>query len=86
MSLIDLFITKFLLALFAPAILVVFLTRVTYHHVIGLLLTLSLVTASVYAGYTHHWVLYVVDAFSLTVGFALAKRMVTKARACETEE
>jgi len=82
-SLIDLFITKFMLALFAPAILVIFLTRVTYHHVIGFLLTLSLVTASVYAGYTHHWVLYVVDAFSLTVGFALAKRMVERARVRE---
>lgn len=78
-SLIDLFITKFLLALFAPALLVVFFTRVTYHHVVGLILTLSLIAASVYAGYTHHWVLYVVDALSLTVGFWYAKRMVGKA-------
>lgn len=86
MSLIDLFITKFILALFAPAMLVIFLTRVTYHHVIGLILTLSLIAASVYAGYTHHWALYVVDALSLTVGFAIAKRMVEKARARAREE
>lgn len=86
MALIDLFITKFLLALFAPAILVVFFTRVTYHHVIGLVLTLSLVTASVYAGYTHHWALYVVDSFSLTVGFWYAKRMVERARENREED
>lgn len=82
---IDLFITKFLLALFAPATLVVFFTRVTFHHIVGLILTLSLVAASVYAGYTHNWALYVVDALSLTVGFWYAKRMVERARS-EQEE
>lgn len=76
----DLFITKLVLALFAPALLVVFFTRVTFHHVVGLILTLSLIGASVYAGYTHTWLLYIVDAFSLTVGFWYAKRMVERAR------
>lgn len=74
------FMTKFFLALFLPGILVVFLTRVTYHHVVGLILTVALIAASVYAGYTHHWLLYVVDAASLTVGFYFATRMVQKAR------
>lgn len=83
---IDLFITKFLLALFAPAILVIFFTRITFHHVVGLILTLSLVTASVYAGYTQSWILYVLDAFSLTVGFWYAKQMVEKAREHMAEE
>lgn len=83
---IDLFITKFLLAFFAPAILVVFFTRITFHHVVGLILTLSLITASVYAGYTHHWGLYVADAFSLTVGFWYSKQMVEKAREKMEEE
>lgn len=83
---IDLFITKFLLALFAPAILVIFFTRITFHHVVGLILTLSLVTASVYAGYTHNWALYVADALSLTVGFWYAKQMVEKARKQMDEE
>lgn len=83
---IDLFITKFILALFAPALLVVFFTRVTFHHIVGLILTLSLVAASVYAGYTHHWALYVVDALSLTTGFWYAKGMVERARATEKEE
>lgn len=76
----DLFITKLVLAIFAPALLVVFFTRVTFHHVVGLILTLSLIAASVYAGYTHEWILYIVDALSLTVGFWYAKRMVDRAR------
>lgn len=83
---IDLFITKFILALLAPAILVVFFTRITFHHVVGLILTLSLITASVYAGYTHNWALYVADAFSLTVGFWYAQKMVEKAREEMEEE
>lgn len=76
----DLFITKLVLAIFAPALLVVFFTRVTFHHVVGLILTLSLIAASVYAGYTHEWILYVVDALSLTIGFWYAKRMVERTR------
>ena len=68
------------LAIFAPALLVVFFTRVTFHHIVGLILTLSLIAASVYAGYTHDWILYIVDALSLTVGFWYAKRMVDRAR------
>ncbi|WP_075529385.1 CsbA family protein [Sporosarcina ureilytica] len=82
----DLFITKLLLAIFAPALLVVFFTRVTFHHVVGLVLTLSLVAASVYAGYTHNWVLYAADALSLTVGFWYAKRMVERTRENMEEE
>ena len=69
-----------MLAIFAPALLVVFFTRVTFHHVVGLILTLSLIAASVYAGYTHEWILYIVDALSLTVGFWYAKRMVERTR------
>ena len=76
----DLFITKLVLAIFTPALLVVFFTRVTFHHIVGLILTLSLIAASVYAGYTHDWILYIVDALSLTVGFWYAKRMVDRAR------
>lgn len=81
-----LFETKLILAVFMPAILVVFFTRVTFHHVVGLILTVALIAASVYAGYTHNWLLYVADALSLTVGFWLAARMVYKARDNEDEE
>ncbi|MDS9470348.1 CsbA family protein [Sporosarcina pasteurii] len=82
----DLFITKLLLAIFAPALLVVFFTRVTFHHIVGLVLTLSLIAASVYAGYTHNWVLYAADALSLTIGFWYAKRMVEQTREHMEEE
>lgn len=78
--------TKFVMALFIPAILVIFFTRVTFHHVVGLLLTIALIAASVYAGYTHNWLLYVADALSLTVGFWYASRMVAKAHLNKNEE
>lgn len=68
--------TKFVLALLLPGLLVVFFTRVTFHHLVGLLLTIALIAASVYAGYTHNWSLYAADALSLTVGFWFASRMV----------
>ena len=75
-----LFETKLILALVMPALLVVFFTRVTFHHIVGLVLTLALIAASVYAGFTHNWLLYGADALSLTVGFWYATRMVHKAR------
>lgn len=74
------------MAIFAPALLVVFFTRVTFHHIVGLVLTLSLIAASVYAGYTHNWVLYAADALSLTIGFWYAKRMVEQTREHMEEE
>ncbi|MHA6258416.1 CsbA family protein [Sporosarcina sp. CAU 1771] len=76
----ELFETKLLLALFLPGLLVILFTRVTFHHVVGLILTVALIAASVYAGFTHDWILYAADALSLTVGFWYAKRMVEKAR------
>ncbi|MBE1555041.1 CsbA family protein [Sporosarcina limicola] len=81
----ELLETKLILALFLPGLLVVFFTRVTFHYVVGLLLTLALIAASVYAGYTHDWILYVADALSLTVGFWYATRMVNEARKNEEE-
>ena len=76
----ELFETKLILAIFMPALLVVFFTRVTFHHVVGLILTVALIGASVYAGFTHNWILYVADALSLTVGFWYSKRMVERTR------
>ena len=52
----DSFETKLILALFLPGLLVILFTRVTFHHVVGLILTFALIAASVYAGYTHNWV------------------------------
>ncbi|MFJ7932855.1 CsbA family protein [Sporosarcina sp. NPDC096371] len=76
----DSFETKLILAMLMPGLLVVFFTRVTFHHIVGLILTVALIAASVYAGYTHNWLLYAADALSLTVGFWYATRMVNKAR------
>jgi general stress protein CsbA len=81
-----LFETKLILALVMPALLVVFFTRVTFHHIVGLVLTLALIAASVYAGFTHNWLLYGADALSLTVGFWYATRMVHKARENSEDE
>ncbi|MFE8696543.1 CsbA family protein [Cytobacillus sp. FJAT-53684] len=66
---------KFLSALLIPGLLVVLFTRVAYNHVIGLVLTVALIAASVYKGYTDSFWLIVVDAFSLTVGFWYAQKM-----------
>ena len=66
---------KYLSALLLPGLLVVLFTRVAYNRVIGLVLTVALIAASVYKGYTDSIWLIVVDAFSLTAGFWYANRM-----------
>lgn len=72
--------TKFILALFLPGLLVVLFTRITFHHIVALILTVSLITASIYAGYTHTWGLYIVDALSLTAGFWYANGMMKRGK------
>lgn len=72
--------TKILLALFLPGLLVVLFTRITFSHIVALMLTVALITASVYAGYTHTWLLYVIDAFSLTAGFWYATGMMKRGK------
>ncbi len=71
-------IGKIIAAIFIPAILVVFFTRVTYSKIIGLLLTVGLIVASVYKGYTHTELLYIIDAASLTAGYYFANKMSPK--------
>ncbi|WP_071396794.1 CsbA family protein [Bacillus tuaregi] len=66
---------KFLSAFFLPGLLVVWFTRVTYNRVLALVLTVALIAASVYKGYTNHILLIIVDAFSLTVGFWYGERI-----------
>jgi general stress protein CsbA len=73
-----LMVLKYLSALFLPFLLVLLFTRVTYHRVIGLVLTVALIAASVYKGYTNSLGLIVVDAFSLTLGFWYAKKMTAR--------
>jgi general stress protein CsbA len=74
-------ILELLSALIMPCLLVLLFTRVTYNRVIGLILTVALITASVYRGYTHTWPVMIMDAFSLTFGFWLAAVMKKRAAA-----
>lgn len=71
---------RYLSALFLPGLLVLLFTRVTYNRVIGLVLTVGLIAASVYKGYTNSFLLIVIDAFSLTVGFWYATKMKKQPR------
>ncbi|MEH7116440.1 CsbA family protein [Neobacillus vireti] len=66
-------------ALTMPGLLVLLFSRVTYNRVIGLVLTVALIAASVYKGYTDTFYLIVIDAFSLTAGFWLAAKMKHRA-------
>lgn len=66
---------KMMLALFLPALLVLLFTRITYNRYVPLILAIALMAASVYAGYTSPSIIFVIDAFSLTVGFWLASKM-----------
>ncbi|MED3714688.1 CsbA family protein [Neobacillus thermocopriae] len=68
-------VIRYMSAFFIPGLLVLLFTRVTYNRVIGLVLTVSLIAASVYKGYTDTFSLIVIDAFSLTAGFWLAAKM-----------
>lgn len=67
--------TQLILAIFAPALLVVLFTRITFSHYVALVLTVALFAASVYAGYTHRWWIYIIDAASLTIGFWYSTNM-----------
>ncbi|MEH6986992.1 MULTISPECIES: DUF2198 family protein [Bacillales] len=69
---------KYLSALLLPGLLVLFFTRVSYNRVIGLVLTVGLIAASVYKGYTNSFALIVIDALSLTVGFWYAQKLNPK--------
>jgi len=71
---------KYILGLFIPGALVILFTRVTYSHIVGLLLTVALIAASVYKGYTNSFTLIIVDALSLTLGFAYSRGMREKAK------
>jgi general stress protein CsbA len=73
-------VVKYLSALLLPGFVVILFSRVTYNHFIGLVLTVALIAASVYKGYTDSWLLIFVDAFSLTAGFWYSARMIEKTR------
>lgn len=72
----DTIVGKIMLALMIPGILVVVLTRMTYNQYVAFVLSIALIAASVYAGYSTPMIVFVVDAFSLTVGFFLATKLI----------
>lgn len=72
-------VIRYLSALILPGLLVLLFTRVTYNRIIGLVLTVGLIAASAFKGYTNTIPLIVVDAFSLTAGFWLAAKMKQRA-------
>ena len=72
-------IVRIFSAFIMPGLLVLLFSRVTYNRVIGLILTVALIAASVYKGYTDTFYLIVIDAFSLTAGFWLAAKMKLRA-------
>ncbi|MFY3791520.1 CsbA family protein [Ureibacillus sp. MALMAid1270] len=78
-------IEKVILALFLPGLLVVLITRITYNHFVGLILSIALISASVYAGYSSPPIVFVADAFSLTVGFWFATRMIQRVKKSNEE-
>ncbi|HZG70599.1 MAG TPA: CsbA family protein [Chondromyces sp.] len=71
-------VDKIIMAMFLPGLLVAFFTRVTYNQVLSLILTVALIAASVYKGYTHTWSLIIIDSASLTAGFWYSNRMMRK--------
>jgi general stress protein CsbA len=73
-------VLKYLSALLLPGFMVVFFTRVAYNHILALVLTVALIAASVYKGYTDSFLLIVIDAFSLTLGFYFANQMMKRNR------
>jgi general stress protein CsbA len=73
-------VLKYLSALLLPGFMVMFFTRVAYNHILALVLTVALIAASVYKGYTDSFLLIVIDAFSLTLGFYFANQMMKRNR------
>lgn len=69
---------KYLSALLLPGFMVMFFTKVAYNHILALVLTVALIAASVYKGYTDSFLLIVIDAFSLTLGFYFANQMMKR--------
>ncbi|MEK3887916.1 CsbA family protein [Bacillus sp. FSL K6-3431] len=71
-------IDKVLSAIFLPALLIIFFTRITYSQIVGFLLTVALILVSAYKGYINMWWLIVIEAASLTIGLYFVNEMKRK--------
>lgn len=71
-------IDKVISAIFLPALLMIFFTRVTYSRLISFLLVVSLIIVSAYNGYLHKWWLIIIEAASLTIGLYIVNWLKEK--------
>lgn len=71
---------KIISAIFLPALLMLFFTRITYSRTVAFLLTVALIVVSAYKGYIHLWWLIVIEAASLTIGLFIVNYMINKRR------
>ncbi|HAA2532209.1 TPA_asm: DUF2198 domain-containing protein [Listeria monocytogenes] len=66
-------------ALIFPCLLVILFARITYNRYVALLLMVILIVASAKLGYTNSmWLIIIIDAFSMTIGFVLATYMLRR--------
>lgn len=71
-------IDKILSAIFLPALMMIFFSRVTYSRFVSFLLVVALIIVSAYNGYLHKWWLIIIEAASLTLGLFIVNQMKEK--------
>jgi len=69
--------TKVILAVVAPFLMIIFLTRVTFNHYISTLLTIGIIFA-IFQGYGEPKTVTITWILSVSVGFLVAGRMMKK--------
>lgn len=69
--------TLVILAVLAPFLMIIFLTRVTFNHYISTLLTIGIVYA-IFRGYGEPIPVTVTWVFSIIAGFIVASKMMKK--------
>ncbi|WP_084782089.1 DUF2198 family protein [Bacillus niameyensis] len=69
---------KIFSAIFLPALMMIFFTRITYRRTVGFILTLALIVVSAYKGYLNSWWLILIEAASLTLGLCFTNYFMVK--------
>lgn len=69
--------SKVLLAVLAPFLMIVFLTRVTFNHYVSTLLTIGVILA-IFRGYGEPSIVIVTWIISVVAGFIVSSRMMKK--------
>ncbi|MFD1707611.1 CsbA family protein [Siminovitchia sediminis] len=68
-------IDKVISAIFLPALMMIFFSRVTYSRLVSFLLVVALIIVSAYNGYLHKWWLIIIEAASLTIGLFIVNQI-----------